>query len=419
MTPVTTVSPLETAPPAGSPAPATRPRVVYVTHRVPYPPDKGDRIRNYHLLRQLARVADVSLACLADEPVDPGTVDVLGELTTRQAIVPASRVRRWVRAGLSLAVGRSLSEGAFYEPALARVLDDWQRVQPAGAIVMSASSLVPYLRRTELRTVPAFVDLVDVDSQKWADFAAASRGPKAILYRLESSRLRKLETRLPARVRAVSLVSRAEADVFEVFAGPETATVATNGVDLTYFAPRADAEEPVCAFVGALDYLPNIDAAVWFAREVWPGILARNPGAEFQLIGRKPVREVQALATLPGVRLVGQVPDVRPHVARAAVVVVPMRISRGLQNKVLEALAMGKATVVAPPALAALKAETGRELLTATTPSEWVEAVCLLLGDPGRRAAIGRAGRAYVERQHHWDRCLAPLTDRILAACRP
>jgi sugar transferase (PEP-CTERM/EpsH1 system associated) len=393
--------------------------VIYITHRVPYPPDKGDRIRNYHLLRQLARVADVSLACLADEPLTGESRSVLEGLVRRLAIVPVSRARRWLRAGLSLAAGGSLSEGAFFETGLTELLDRWQAEGPADAVVVSASSLVPYLRRGRMKSVPAFVDLVDVDSQKWVDFADATAGPKRLLYRLEGRRLRKLESRLPAAVRGISLVSRAEADVYEAFAGPGTATVATNGVDLDYFAPIEVEADAACAFVGALDYLPNVDASVWFARDVWPLIRQRNPTAEFRLIGRKPTREVEALATLPGVKVVGQVPDVRVHLARAAVAVVPMRLSRGLQNKVLEALAMGKATVAAPPALAALRAEPSRHLLAAKTPKEWADAVSLLLGDPELRSALGRAGRQFVEEHHHWDRCLAPLTDQVLAACRP
>src|SRR5207244_2106356 len=137
-----------------------------------------------------------------------------------------------------------------------------------------------------------------------------------------------------------------------------------------------------CAFVGALDYLPNVDAAVWFAREVWPAIRATHPAAELRLIGRKPAPAVQELAALPGVKLIGQVPDVRPHVAAVAVVVAPLRLARGLQNKVLEALAMAKPVVAAPAALAALTAEPGVHLLSATTPAEWAAAVGGLFADP-------------------------------------
>jgi sugar transferase (PEP-CTERM/EpsH1 system associated) len=313
--------------------------------------------------------------------------------------------------------GKSLSEGVFYEPALTQILDEWQRNQPAMCAVVSASSLVPYLRRSRLCDMPAFVDLMDVDSEKWFDFAAVTRGPKRLLYRIEARRLRKLEASLAKTVAGVALVSRAEADIYEEFAGAETATVATNGVDLDYFTPVDENTIPACAFVGALDYLPNVDAAVWFTKEVWPRVRAKHPHAEFWLIGRKPNASVKLLAAEAGIKLIGQVPDVRPHLARAAVAVVPMRLSRGLQNKVLEALAMAKAVVAAPPALAALQAEPGRDLLVARTPQEWVDAVSMLLSDAGRRKELGQSGRRFVEKHHHWDTCLAPLIDKIIAMC--
>jgi glycosyltransferase involved in cell wall biosynthesis len=169
------------------------------------------------------------------------------------------------------------------------------------------------------------------------------------------------------------------------------------------------------AFVGALDYLPNVDAAVWFAREVWPLIRARHPAAEFHLIGRKPTPEVQALAALPGVKLIGQVPDVRPFLADATVAVVPLRLARGLQNKVLEALAMGKAVVAAPAALAALKTEPGKHLLAATTPEEYADAIGNLFDDPRRVRELGANGRRFVEEHHHWEHCLQPLVEKIVA----
>ncbi len=393
------------------------PRLLYLTHRVPFPPDKGDRIRNYHLLRQLARSFRVSLGCLADEPVNDDTRTELAGLCERVALVPQARVGRLAGAGRSFLSGRSLSEGAFASRSLARIVEGWHAESPFAATVVSATSLVPYVRRPAFAAVPAFVDVVDVDSRKWEDFSATARFPKSVLFRLEGSRVRKLEAALPTWAAAASLVSRAEADIFEEVAGPGTATVATNGVDLDYFQPARGETKPAAAFVGALDYLPNVDAAVWFAREVWPTIHAARPDAEFWLIGRKPTAEVRELAEFLGVKLIGQVPDVRPHLAKAAVAVVPMRLSRGLQNKVLEALAMGKATVVAPPALAALKAEPGRHVLKATTPQEWAAAVLMLLSDADARERLGREGRAFVEEHHHWDRCLQPLVAKIAAAC--
>jgi polysaccharide biosynthesis protein PslH len=218
-------------------AEASRAPVLYLTHRVPFPLDKGDRIRNAHLLRQLAARSKVWLGCLADEPVPTETMSELNRLCERVAVVPVGRFGRWLKAGFSLFRGRSLSEGLFAESGMRRAIRDWTRENSFRAAIVSASSLVPYLRRDGLEKTPAFVDLVDVDSQKWHDFANASRPPKKWLFRLEAARVRKLEAGLPKWVRAISVVSQAEADVLDSFAGAGSATVATNGVDLEYFAP--------------------------------------------------------------------------------------------------------------------------------------------------------------------------------------
>jgi len=258
--------------------------------------------------------------------------------------------------------------------------------------------------------VPAVVDLMDVDSQKWLDYAAARRGPKAWLYRLEAARLARLEKELAAGAGALTLVSEAEARLFRRSCPGAPVHAVKNGVDLDYFAPPALAEEEAtCVFVGALDYFPNIDAAVWFCREAWPEVRRARPEARLRLVGRRPDPEVLALGGLPGVEVVGQVPDVRPHVARAALSVVPLRIARGIQNKVLESLAMSKATVVSPQALAGVGARPGEDVAVADGPAEWAAAVLGLFGDPARRRRLGASGRAFVEEHHHWERCLRPF----------
>ncbi len=388
-------------------------RVLYLTHRVPFPPDKGDRIRTYHLLRQMAKHGHIWLGCPADEPVTPAAIEALSGLCQRVAAIPVGRRSRWVKAAWSLATGGSLSQGLFASKSLAGVLRQWAAEAKFDAVVLSSSALVPYLRDPALAGIPAVVDLIDVDSQKWLDFATASRPPKKWLYTLEAARVRKLEKALDGSARAVAVVSRAEAEVYDSFTHVGAATVATNGVDLEYFAPVKCEEQPALAFVGALDYMPNEDAAVWFAREMWPAIFAKYPAAEFRIIGRNPTPAVLALAAVPGVNLVGQVPDVRPFVASAAVVVVPLRLARGVQNKVLEAMAMAKAVVAAPASLAALGTEPGVHLLSASTPQEWVDSVCGLLADPLRRQQFGVAARQYVEQNHHWERCLQPLLGAI------
>jgi sugar transferase (PEP-CTERM/EpsH1 system associated) len=391
---------------------SARPKLLYLVHRVPHPPDKGDRIRNFHVLRHLHGRADVDVACLADEPVPESAVAALREHSRRLAVVPQDG-RRWLRALASFARGRTVTEGAFASPALRRVLRAWAADTPYDACLASASGMVPYLRLAELHDVPAVVDLVDVDSQKWLDFAAAGRGPRAWLHAAEGGRLRKLERDLPTWCRAVTLVSEAEAGVYRSFCAAGRVCAVTNGCDLNYFQPVADVGGRDCVFVGALDYAPNVDGVLWFVHEVWPAVRQRHPDLKLQLVGRRPTPAVTRLGDVPGVEVVGQVPDVRPHVARAGLVVVPLRLARGVQNKVLEALAMAKATVVSPQAREGLKARPEQEVLVASTSAEWVAAIDRLLGDEGLRQRLGSAGRAYVEARHRWDVCLEPLAELL------
>ena len=312
---------------------------------------------------------------------------------------------------LDICDGAHGHRGAFSSPAMRNVLRGWARETRYHATLASASGMAPYLQLKDFEGVPAVVDFVDVDSQKWLDYARACRGPRAWLYRAEGRRLRRLEHDATTWARGTVLVSDAETNLFrQTWQMPNVYTV-QNGVDLTYFSPSEPAVETgqTCVFVGALDYRPNIDGACWFCRHVWPAILHRCPTARLLLVGRRPVPEVQRLAAIPGVEIVGQVPDVRPYLAESGVVVVPLRLARGIQNKVLEAMAMGKATVASPQSLAGLRVRGTAPAVTASTPEEWVEAVTRLLDDPAERSRLGREGRRYVESFHHWDRSLEPL----------
>jgi sugar transferase (PEP-CTERM/EpsH1 system associated) len=397
-----------------------RPNILYVVHRLPYPPDKGDRIRNFHVLRFLSRRAAVHLACLADEPIGDESLAELAGYCERLAVVRLTPALRAVRVARSVVRGGTATEGAFDSPKLRQLLRTWAAQTDFHATVASASSVAPYLRLDELRHAPAIVDLVDVDSQKWFDYAAASTGLRAWIYGAEGRRLRRLEADLPAWARAVTLVSGAEADLYRRACSvrPSIVHAVHNGVDLEYFRP-IDAKvtrhnaRPVCVFVGALDYRPNVDGANWFCRHVLPLIRVARPDAKVCLVGRKPAPAVQQLAELPGVELVGQVPDVRPYVASATVAVVPLRIARGLQNKVLEAMAMGKAVVASPQALAGVKVEPGVHLRAAESPAEWAEAVLRLFDDAPLRQQLGSAARAFVELHHDWDRCLSPFAELL------
>lgn len=390
----------------------TRPKLLFLTHRVPHPPNRGDRIRTYHFLRHLAQHADVWLAAFVDEPVEQESLRVLHQLCRDVALIPVQRRLRWVRAGLSFLNGGAISAGAFASPQLTSVLRKWGRGIDFSATLSSSSAMAAYQQLPELRDVPAYVDLIDVDSQKWADYAVASRGWKKWIYGCEARRLRQVESDLADWTYGISVVSEPEANIYRAFRQTELIRAIPNGVDVDYFQPVQTSEpQNGCVFVGVLDYKPNVDGICWFAREVWPHVQRQRPDQRLRIVGRSPVPAVQELAQIAGVDVVGTVPDVRPYLAQAAVAVVPLQIARGVQNKVLEALAMGKPVVASPEPIVGLDVVEGTHLFRATEPHEWVNTLIRLFDDAELRRDVGAAGQAYVTANHRWDQCLASLSN--------
>lgn len=388
-----------------------QPAILFVAHRVPYPPDKGDRIRTYNILKFLARRARVHLACLADEPVSLEQRANLESLCERVAIIRVG-ASRWLGALASLARGGTVTEGAFASSELERTIRGWSSTTRYHSCLVSSSGLARYACLPELGEARAVVDLIDVDSQKWLDYAAQG-GPTSWLYRLEGRRLRALEKDLDQRFHGAIVVSEAEAALYRQFGSAAFIHAIPNGVDLEYFRPQEVSETTGCVFVGAMDYKPNALGAVFFCQEVWPALYRHRPDACCLVVGRRPTPAVQALATIPGVEVVGPATDVRAYVASTNVVIAPLQIARGIQNKVLEGLAMGKAVVTSSPALAGLKARPGEHLLCADEPSQWVEKIQMLWRDADLRRRLGAAGRRFVEENHRWEITLKPLASLL------
>ena len=393
--------------------PELRRQILLLTHRVPYPPDKGDRIRSYHLLRHLAGLGEVDLAFPTDEPLADATREALGGLCRRFEAVSVSRSRRWVRALRSLALGRSLTEGLFQASALRDRVDRWLEETSYDAVVCYSSGVLPLVlgRGLDARLI---VDLVDVDSQKFFDYAGRSSGPMSALLRLEGRRVRAIE-RAAGTSLAVVLATDSEAALYRRDRPGGRVEAIPNGVDLDYFRPMPEVvESGACVFVGQLDYRANVLGLEWFCRRVWPSIRERLPGASLRIVGRNPVAAVRRLGASPGVEVVGPVPDVRPSLASSRVVVVPLPVARGVQNKVLEAMAMGRPVVASPSAIEGLGAVSGRDALVADGPEAWASAVVGLWDDAPRRADLGRSARRYVEDHHRWETCLGRF-DALIA----
>ncbi|KQV79040.1 sugar transferase [Massilia sp. Root351] len=396
--------------------------LLLLVHRIPYPPNKGDKIRSYHLLKHLAEHYRVHLATFVDDEDDWQHVPRLEALTASAHFAPLHPKQARVRSLGALLGNRSLSLDYYRDAGLRRWVDGTVQREGISRIVVFSSAMAQYAEAYPDAT--RVVDFVDVDSDKWRQYAEKKSWPMSMLYAHEARQLLAYERRVARECDAALFVSEPEADLFRKLA-PESAARTghfSNGVDTVYFSPQGDYATPYAqgeqalVFTGAMDYWPNIDAVTWFAEEVLPAVRARHPQAVFYIVGARPASEVQQLAGLPGVVVTGTVPDVRPYVAHAALCVAPLRIARGIQNKVLEAMAMARTVVVSPQALEGIQAEPGRELLLAADAHAFIDAVNGALERP--EAAIGAAARATVEHLYGWNSHLAQVC-ALLEAGRP
>ena len=411
-----------------------RPEILFLAHRFPYPPDRGDRIRSWNILRYLSQRANVSLACTTDTPIEMEQMNVVRSVCHRVLIAPIDRRKRWIHAGNHWLAGKSLTEGLFWSKKFAHTLDYWADVTQFDQVFVYCSSMLPYARRKSLRSLPRVVDLVDVDSQKWKDYAENSKLIRRQIYHSEARRISRLEKLSVSESNAVLLASEAEAVLLrgQVNRGKSSILGVSNGVDSVYFDSQAtppnlrgschtnqpDPTSLRLIFVGVLDYLPNIEGLRWFLQNVWHPVRQRLPNVTLDIVGKNPGLEISKFVDQPGVRLVGAVEDVRPFIAAADVVIAPLKIARGIQNKVLEAMSMAKPLVLTTLAAQGIDAVSDKHYIVADTAEDWVENLAALASCPEARHQMGEVAREFVELEFNWNTCLKPL-DRLLGIHPP
>jgi len=391
--------------------------ILFLAHRIPFPPDRGDKIRSWHMLKHLAGLGRVHLGCFADDDADAAHLTALRE-ALRGALGEAHVEVR--RTGRATAAARALIERkpvslTLFDSAAMRGFVGTMLAKPEVETVFTFSGQMAQFVPEGVRQ-QFVMDFVDMDSAKFEAYAAAG-GPLAPLHRREARRLFAFERSVAARADASLFVSEAEAALFRSRAGLRRADIRAvgNGVDVDFYrpgaVPAAEGPHPLLVFTGQMDYQPNVDAVTWFAAEVLPALA----GATFAIVGRNPTAAVRSLAS-QRVIVTGAVPDPRPWLAAADVAVAPLRIARGIQNKVLEAMATGRPVVATPAAFEGIEAEPGRDLLVADGAAGQAEAVASLLTDPARADAIGAAARRRVEQTYRWEARLEPLAALCLPA---
>ena len=387
-----------------------------LTHRVPYPPDRGDRIRAYHLLEAMSRRFDVTLAAIADEPVAPSSLARLESLCEQVMITEARPMQRRAAAARALLTGQAITPAAMFDRALAQRLIRHHEQEPFDAVLTYCTGMVGYARLlVSLPQPPRHVlDLVDVDSLKWSGFAESTRGPMRLVYQAESRRLRAVEAGRVVPFDTVTVISEAEAQRYaQHVTDRHQPVVVGNGVDLDRFMPGPPACEPVLVFTGVMSYKPNVDAVTWFARQVMPRVIAAVPEARFDIVGKSPSPQVAALDELPGVRVIGPVEDTADALRASMLAVAPMKIAPGVQNKVLEAMACGLPVVCSSAAASGIDATAGEHLLVSDAAAD-VAAQCVrLLSNPDERARLGSAARCRVQERYDWASAAAPMLDLL------
>lgn len=379
----------------------SRQRILYVAHRIPYPPDKGDKIRSWRTVEHLARRYDVHLAAFVDDREDFRHQARLEEVCASVALVPLERRLATIRSAQGLLTGEPLTFPYYRDARMTRAVRA-ARARGLAAEIAFSSSMAPYLADA---ASPVIVDLCDADSAKWAEYGRRKGWPLSAIYAREGRLLARAETAIITRADAAFAITEEEADLL----GSREGVVKpvhwfANGVDAAYFsptsAPHADRIDAV--FVGAMDYWANVDAVSWFAREIWPKVRQSISDATFYIVGSKPDAAVLALHGRDGVTVTGRVDDVRPFVAASKIAVAPMRIARGIQNKVLEAMAMEKAVVATPAALEGIDATVGAEAVAAASAPTFARECVRLIEDPQASASIGRAARARILSDYQW-----------------
>ncbi|OQX01823.1 MAG: glycosyl transferase (group I) [Desulfobacteraceae bacterium IS3] len=430
-------------------------KILYIAHRIPYPPNKGDKIRSFNEVKYLSKQHDIDLICLADNPDDLRFKENLEKYCRRVFVQPFDTKLAKIRGLIRLLSGGSISAGYFYLKAVQKIVNQWLSDTKYDAVICFSSPMAEYLFRSNplntshltLNTV-FIMDFCDLDSDKWRQYSAQSLFPLNLIYRMEYKRLLEYEKKINAAFDHSVFVSGQEAELFyQLNPKARNVSVIANGVDSEYFCPKdltprppslkgkgekSDASplrsgegqeaglaeksvgensplrfgegsgEGLLMFAGAMDYHANIDGVQWFCKTIFPAIQAVHSDAQFYIVGSKPAPKVVELGKLEGVTVTGFVEDIRPYYHAAQICVIPLRLARGVQNKVLEAMSVGKAVVTTSAAIRGISPVSDNCLMVADTPEEFAEKVLILLENADLRKSLGKNAREFVQSRYDW-----------------
>ncbi len=377
-------------------------KILFLSQRVPYPPNRGDKITTWRLIERLQRDHEVAVVAFAHDKADVQGARELRELGYDVTDIPLNLRRAKLLASPLLFTNRSLTQGVFGSARLQSEVD--RRLGWADAAYAFSSSMGDFLLD---RGLPWVMHFAELDSDKWRQYAESKSFPLNFIYRRECRTLLRYERRLAADAVTNVFCTPLEQDLFKEQIPGRLSAVVRNGVDLEYFQPQPELREPEhLMFTGVMDYFPNVDGCVHFVEEVLPLVRTRFPDCRFTIVGSRPAPEVERLGQVPGVAVTGFVDDIRTYLGRAAISVAPLRVARGIQNKVLEALACGLPVVGTTSATQGVEGKAGQDFILADSARDQADAIIRLLRNPDEARALGQRARTFVEENYDWSRTL-------------
>lgn len=394
--------------------------LLYLCHRIPYPPNKGDKIRSYNILKYLSKYYHIHLGAFVDDPDDFKYQNKLTQFCTTTKLLPLDPRIGKVKSLTGFLKGTALGLPYYYNSKMQNWIDQTLYEHQIGSVLVFSSTMAQYVAGDRYKELHRCIDFIDIDSDKWAQYKNQASTAMKFIYGYEARKLFEWEKQISQEFDHSFFVSEKESDLFKEMVPAASSRVSffNNGVDTEYFSPNHSFESPYpnsikpIVFTGAMDYWANVDAVVWFTNKILPKLCAEVPDATFYIVGSKPGEKVKALAALPNVEVTGRVEDVRPYLAHSAVAVAPMRIARGVQNKVLEAMAMGLTAVTSTQGFEGINATPGEEVLVVDEVDTWIESLRELLSASTKKN-IGTKARKLVIDQYSWPGSLKKLQDHL------
>ena len=391
--------------------------ILYVCHRFPFPPKRGGKIRPFNMIRHLSEAGhQVTVCSLARSEAEAQEGAGIAPHCAAFEMGHVKEPAQYARMVMRLPLVTPSSMGYFYSPELAAKVRQLLESQRWDLIFVHCSSVAQYVEHVQ--GVPKILDFGDMDSQKWLEYANYKPFPLSLGYRYEGHKMLAAEKRLARRFDLCTATTRAEWQTLQDYGTGAATDWFPNGVDAQYFCPTDGLyDADTISFIGRMDYYPNQECMSRFCQQVWPLLKQQRPAMKLLIVGADPSPEMRALGELPGVTVTGSVPDVRPYIRGSALMVAPLAIARGTQNKILEAMAMGVPVVTSSPAAGGVDAEAEQHFLVADSPADLAAAVLRIVSNPAERQRLATAGRERMLSHHAWPRSMQRL-DTIISRCR-